>query len=84
MLVAVVRWLLFVGVRKVRFGCTIKLVYNDHPWDPKFVAIVDRLLLFRGSFMLLKTGCLLVVLDLKCILKYGLIKKLQLNLFLGL
>ncbi len=22
--------------------CTVKLVYNDHLWDPKFVALVDR------------------------------------------
>jgi len=33
---------------------TVKLVYNDHPWDPKFVAVVDRWSLFRGSFMLWK------------------------------
>jgi hypothetical protein len=31
---------------------TVKLVYNDHPWDPKFVAVVDRWSLFRGSFTL--------------------------------
>jgi len=31
---------------------TVKPVYNDHPWDPKFVAIVDSWALFRGSFML--------------------------------
>jgi len=37
---------------------TVKLVYNDHPWDPKFVVIVDRWSLFRGKFMLwnLKMG----------------------------
>ncbi len=29
----------------------VKPVYNDSPWDPKFVAFVDRWLLFRGSFM---------------------------------
>ncbi len=33
---------------------TVKLVYNDHLWDPKFVAVVDRWSLFRGSFMLWK------------------------------
>jgi len=33
---------------------TVKLVYNDHPWDPKFVAVVDWWSLFRGSFMLWK------------------------------
>ncbi len=31
---------------------TVKPVYNDHPRDPKFVAVADRWLLFRGSFML--------------------------------
>jgi hypothetical protein len=37
---------------------TVIPVYNDHPRDPKFVAVVDRWLLFRGSFMLykMKTG----------------------------
>ncbi len=38
-------------------GCncnTLKPVYNDHLWDPKFVAIVDRWSLFRGTFMLQK------------------------------
>jgi len=27
---------------------TVKPVYNDHPWDPKLVAVVDRGSLFRG------------------------------------
>jgi hypothetical protein len=27
---------------------TVKPVSNDHPWDPKIVAVVDRWLLFRG------------------------------------
>ncbi len=27
--------------------CTVKLVYNDHPWDPKFVVVVDRWSLLR-------------------------------------
>jgi hypothetical protein len=31
------------------FPNTVKTVYNDHPWDPKIVAIVDRWSLFRGS-----------------------------------
>ena len=31
---------------------TVKPVYNDHPRDPKFVAVVDRRSLFRGSLML--------------------------------
>ncbi len=25
----------------------VKPMYNDHPWDPKIVAVVDRWLLFR-------------------------------------
>ncbi len=29
--------------------CIVKPVYNDHPWDPKTVAVVDRWLLFRGN-----------------------------------
>ncbi len=28
----------------------VKLVYNNHPRDPKFGAIVDRCSLFRGWF----------------------------------
>jgi hypothetical protein len=31
---------------------TVKFVYNDHPRDPKFVAVVDRWSLFKGRFML--------------------------------
>ena len=27
---------------------TVKPVYNDHPWDPKIVAVVDRWSLFKG------------------------------------
>ncbi len=34
------------------FKCTVKPVYNDHFRDPKFVAVVDRWSLFRGSIML--------------------------------
>jgi hypothetical protein len=26
-----------------------KYVYNDHPWDPKIVAVVDRWSLFRDN-----------------------------------
>jgi len=33
---------------------TVKHVYNGHPWDLKFVAIVDRWSLLRDSFMLQK------------------------------
>jgi hypothetical protein len=28
----------------------VKPVYNDHPWDPKVVTVVDRWSLFSGSF----------------------------------
>jgi hypothetical protein len=31
---------------------TVKLVYSDHPRDPKFVAVVYRWSLFRGKFEL--------------------------------
>ncbi len=27
-------------------------MYNDHPWDPIIVAVVDRWSLFRGFFVL--------------------------------
>ncbi len=33
---------------------TVKLVYNDHSRDLKYVVVVDRWSLFRGSFMLLR------------------------------
>jgi len=33
---------------------TVKLVHNDRPRDPKFVAVVDRWSLFRGSLQLWK------------------------------
>ncbi len=29
---------------------TVKPVYNDHPWNKKILAIVDRWSLFRGHF----------------------------------
>jgi hypothetical protein len=31
---------------------TVQPMYNDHPRDPKYVAVVDRWSLFRGIFML--------------------------------
>ncbi len=31
---------------------TVKPVYNNHPRDTEFVAVVERWSLFRGSFML--------------------------------
>ena len=30
---------------------TVKPVYNDHPWDPKIVVVVDRWSFFLRSFM---------------------------------
>ncbi len=33
---------------------TVKPVYNNQPWDPKFVAVVDRWLLIRGRSLLQK------------------------------
>jgi hypothetical protein len=40
----------FVGILFVRpmVKATIKPVYNDHPWFPKIVAVVDRWPLFSG------------------------------------
>jgi hypothetical protein len=40
--------------KKLVFDCKVKPVYNDHPRDPKFLAVVVRWSLFRGSFMLWK------------------------------
>jgi hypothetical protein len=37
-------------------------VYNDHPWDPKIMAVVDRWLLFRGEI-----GSRSLKLDLKMV-----------------
>ncbi len=38
----------------ILFFSTVKPVYDDHPWVLKFVAVVDRQSIFRGSFMLQK------------------------------
>ncbi len=38
------------GSIKLTISNTIKLLYNDHPRDPKFVAVVDRWS-FRGRSM---------------------------------
>ena len=39
-----------IGVRvMLTFGYTVKPVYNDHRRDPKFVVVVDRCSLSRGS-----------------------------------
>ncbi len=32
------------------FAFKVKPVFNDHPWDSKIVAIVDRWSLFKGHF----------------------------------
>jgi hypothetical protein len=31
-----------------KIACTVKPVYNGHPWDPKIVAVVHMWLLLRG------------------------------------
>ncbi len=36
---------------------TVKLVYNDHPWDPKIVAVVDGWSLFIGTKWPPQNGC---------------------------
>ncbi len=33
------------------FDCIVKPVYNDHPWDPNKVTIVERWLLFRRGHL---------------------------------
>ncbi len=35
-------------LNSIELSSTVKLVYNDHPWDPKKVAVVDRWSLFSG------------------------------------
>ena len=50
MAVVVCRRSLFGGIRQLRFDFTFKPVYNDHPWDRQFVAVVGRWWLLRGSF----------------------------------
>ena len=36
---------------------TVKPVYNDHPWDPKIVAFVDRWSLFEGNLCNKSSKC---------------------------
>jgi len=36
----------------LKISYTVKLVYDDHPRDPEFVAVVDRWSVFRGNSML--------------------------------
>ena len=31
------------------FRSTVKPVYNNHPWDPKIVVVVDEWPLFKSS-----------------------------------
>jgi hypothetical protein len=40
------------GFAVTEFTCTVKPVYNDHPRDPKFAAVVNRWSFFRGRFIL--------------------------------
>jgi hypothetical protein len=35
-------------LNSLELSSTVKLLYNDHPWDPKKVAVVDRWSLFSG------------------------------------
>ena len=44
-------WILFDGGKK-KSEATVKIMYNDNPWEPKYVAVVDRWSLFISSFML--------------------------------
>ncbi len=41
---------ILIGDAKSDAGNTFKLVCNYHPWDPKFVAVVDRWSLLMGRF----------------------------------
>ncbi len=36
----------------LNYSSTFKLVYNEHPLDLEFVAVVDRWSMFRGTSML--------------------------------
>ncbi len=38
-------------IENVKNNTTVRPLYNDHPRDLKFVAVVDRLSLFRDRFM---------------------------------
>ncbi len=38
--------------RLFKYSNKVKSVYNDHPRDPKFVAVVERWSLYRGSLIL--------------------------------
>ncbi len=40
---------LFLIMPALSLKTTVKLVYNDHYWDSKIVAVVDRWSLFKGN-----------------------------------
>ena len=44
----------FIIIKLCNMSYTVKPVYNDYPWNPKIVAVVERWSLFRGSFLLSK------------------------------
>ncbi len=64
---------------------TVKPVYNDHPWDPKVVAVVGRWSLFRGHLC-----CKSPIWDLKMVVVVdrwsliGGVVSLGLNVFLNI
>ncbi len=45
--VIIIYWVELFMSKKININ-TVKPVYNDHPRDPKIVAVVDRWSLFRG------------------------------------
>ncbi len=45
---------------------TVKPVYNDHPWDPKIVAVVDTWLLFRDYLSSIRSKCAGVTFQIIC------------------
>ncbi len=38
----------FLKATNMKKSSTVKLVHNDHPRNPKVVAVIDRWSLFRG------------------------------------
>ncbi len=41
----------FIDILQADFCVKVKPVYIDHPWDPNYMAVVDRWSLFRSSFV---------------------------------
>ncbi len=39
-------------MKEKKLNVQFKPVYNDHPQDPEFVAVVDGWSLFRSNFMI--------------------------------